>query len=235
MGNIIRTARISAWRQFDDTDTFTDDEVKALILAWREASPRIVELWGGQWRGSPWHGQPERFGFEGAAVNAVQYAGVAFEYAGIRFQVEQLPAGPALIVTLLSGRRLTYHDPQLSPATRQYAAPGELQLSYMTFNSNPKYGPLGWVRMTTYGSRLCENIVQAIAHDLLRYAILNLRAHGFPTVLHVYDEIVGEIPTSTPDWALAVFEAIMATLPGWATGWPVRASGGWRGRRYRKG
>ncbi len=226
---------ITAWRQFDDSDTFTDAEVKALILAWRAASPRIVELWGGQWRGSPWDGYAERFGFEGAAINAVQYPGQAFYHAGIKFQVERLPANDALIITLLSGRRLTYHEPKLAPATREYASPGELQLSYMTYNSNPKYGPLGWIKMTTYGSRLCENIVQAIAHDLLRYAILNLRAHGFPTVLHVYDEIVGEIPTSTPDWALAVFEAIMATLPPWAAGWPVRASGGWRGRRYRKG
>lgn len=225
---------ITAWRQFDDSDTFTDAEVKALILAWRAASPSIVELWGGQWRGTPWDGFPERFGFEGAAINAVQYPGAAFYHAGIKFQVEQLGSGPALIVTLLSGRPLTYHDPKLTPATRQYASPGELQISYMTWNTNPKYGPLGWVRMTTYGSRLCENIVQAIAHDLLRFAIRNLRAHGFPTVLHVYDEIVGEIPSSTPDWALEVFETIMAWLPPWAAGWPVRASGGWRGRRYRK-
>jgi DNA polymerase bacteriophage-type len=214
----------------------TDDEVKPLITAWRDASPAIVELWGGQWRGKPWDGYAERYGFEGAAVNAVQYPGREFWHAGIKFQVETLASGlPALIVTLLSGRRLTYHEPVLSPSTREYASPGELSLSYMTWNSNPKYGPLGWVRMSTYGSRLAENIVQAIAHDILRYAIVNLRRAGFNVVLHVYDEIVAEIPSWWPADALERFEAIMSTMAAWAFGWPVRAAGGWRGRRFRKG
>lgn len=231
---------ITAWRQFDDSDTFTDAEVKGHILAWREASPAIVELWGGQWRGKPWDGYAERYGFEGAAINAVQYRGTTFAHAGVTFCVESRARGggaiaDALIVTLLSGRQLTYHEPELTPATREWAAPGELQITYSTWNSNPKYGPLGWVRMSTYGSRLCENIVQAVAHDLLRFAILNLRAAGFPTVLHVYDEIIAEIPETTGEWALAEFERIMALVPWWAFGWPVKVEGGWRGRRYRKG
>ena len=233
---------IGAWRVFDDSDTFTDDEVKGHIKAWREASPAIVELWGGQWRGSPWNGSPERYGFEGAAVNAIQFPGELFTHAGISFRVEKMPNGrPALMVTLLSGRRLTYHEPALTPSQRPYAAPDELSISYMTWNSNTKMGPLGWVRMSTFGGRLTENIVQAIAHDLLRFGILNLRAAGFPTVLHVYDEIVAEIPcrpTPPPgvlDARLAQFESLMAIMPPWALGWPVRASGGWIGRRFRKG
>ena len=111
----------------------------------------------------------------------------------------------------------------------------------MTHNKNPKMGPLGWVRMSTFGGRLTENIVQATAHCLLRYAILLLREAGFPTVLHVYDEIVVEIPkkpampAGVPDPWIAKVEQLMSTVPPWAAGWPVRASGGWRGRRYRKG
>lgn len=253
---------IGAWRVFDDSDTFTDEQVKELVLAWRAASPAIVELWGGQWRGSPWNGYAERFGFEGAAVNAIQYPGTVFTHAGIQFELrgfvaprmeiqrdysgnpyEAFVGGYAgtMIVTLLSGRELTYHEPRLDPSTREWASPGELSISYMTWNSNPKYGPLGWVRMSTFGGRLTENIVQAIAHDLLRFAILALRAAGFPTVLHVYDEIVSEIPKGAPappgaiDARLTLFERLMGSLPAWAAGWPVRASGGWIGRRFRKG
>jgi DNA polymerase len=253
---------IGAWRVFDDSDTFTDDEVKKLILAWRESSPKIVELWGGQWRGPPWDGYRERFGFEGAAVNAIEYPGQIFTHAGITFEVRGYVAPTTeirrdyqgnpyesyvggypgtMIVTLLSGRELTYHEPRLEPSTRDYAAPGEMSISYMTWNQNPKMGALGWVRMSTFGGRLTENIVQAIAHDLLRYAILALRAAGFPTVLHVYDEIVAEIPKGAPappgmvDARLQLFERLMAALPWWAVGWPVRASGGWIGRRFRKG
>ncbi len=243
---------IGAWRNFDETDTFTDDEVKKLIVAWREASPNIVELWGGQWRGKPWDGNPERYGFEGAAVTAVQEPDTdvrpmvrdpvtkAWRWGpDILFRYDS--KRDALLVTLLSGRQLTYHEPRLAPSDRPYHAPGELSLSYMTWNSNPKYGMLGWVRMSTFGGRLMENIVQATAHCLLRFAILGLREAGFPTVLHVYDEIVVEVPKlpampkGVLDPWIAKVETIMSRVPWWATGWPVRAAGGWRGRRYRKG
>jgi DNA polymerase len=56
---------INAWLAFDDSGTFNEYEIKDLIKAWRAASPNIVELWGGQWRGAPWNGYAERFGFEG--------------------------------------------------------------------------------------------------------------------------------------------------------------------------
>jgi DNA polymerase len=110
---------IGAWRQFDDSDKFTDDEVKKLILAWRDASPAIVELWGGQSRGG-WHDKyPCLFGFEGAAIAAVQNPGTTYTVSGIEFFLR----GDALIVKLLSGRELTYHEltyhkPRLSPGTR---------------------------------------------------------------------------------------------------------------------
>lgn len=247
---------INAWLQFDDSGTFADDQIKDLIKAWREASPAVIEFWGGQWRGPPWNGVPERFGLEGAAIDAIQFPDVDVR-PRLRdwspgYMADWRPDGPdivfrydrardRLLITLPSGRQLTYHEPRLEPSTREWHSPGELSISYMTWNSNPKYGMMGWVRMSTYGGRLCENVVQATAHDLLRFAILNLRATGYPTVLHVYDEIVVEIPAlppmpaGVPDPQIAQVERIMSAVPHWAAGWPVRASGGWRGRRYRKG
>jgi DNA polymerase len=248
---------IGAWRQFDDTETFTDEEVKQNILAWRDASPEIVELAGGQTRRRPkWQGgdYAERFGFEGAAVNAIEYPGQVFEVAGVKFYLKTWAKGDvvrdddgdevggdyslirsdtALKVRLLSGRELTYHNPRLVAPTREWSKPWEKAIVYMTWNTNPKYGRMGWVPMSTYAGRLIENIVQAIAHDILRHSIINLRAAGYHTVLHVYDEIVAQVPPGCG--SLEEFERIMATMPWWAQGWPIRASGGWRGRRYRKG
>ena len=231
---------ISAWRVFDSSDKFNDAEVKKLILDWRAASPAIVEMWGGQWRGVPWDGEPERYGFEGAAVNAIEYPGQVFQSHGIKFERRINQWGDALIITLLSGRELTYHSPELNPSTREWAAPGELSITYWTDNKNPKMGPLGWIPMSTFGGRLTENIVQATAHDILRFAILNLRAVGYPTVLHVYDEICVELsenpamPKGVPDPWVADVERIMMIMPPWAADWPIRATGGWRGKRYRK-
>jgi DNA polymerase len=217
---------VGAVRVFD-TET-PDDEVKAGILAWRAASPEIVEMWGGQARGKPWMRdyRLERFGFEGAFVNAVQYPGHAFTSNGIIFYTR----GDALIIRLLSGRELTYHSPRLWPKADE---PGVFKITYMTWNSNPKYGPTGWVAMETYAGRIAENIVQATAHDIQRFGIEALEAAGYGVVLHVYDENVAEVPHGFG--SIEEFEAIMSTMPPWAAGWPVRASGGWRGRRYRKG
>jgi len=220
---------IGAWRNFGFDGT--DEEAKQQILAWRAASPEIPELWGGQRRRGSYR-EPDRqefFGFEGAAVQALMYPGVVFECAGIKFRKRE---DGALIVTLLSGRPLTYHDAQLVEPTQPWAAPWEKSISFWTWNTNPKYGPMGWVPSNTYGGKLTENIVQAVAHDLLRFAILNLRAAGYPTVLHVYDEIVLEGPHGLG--SVEEVERIMGIMPPWAEGWPVRASGGWRGRRYRK-
>ena len=261
---------INAWRNFDDSDTFNDYQVKELIKAWRAASPNIVELWGGQWRGRPVFGVPphnavyaesgkafigyaERYGFEGAWFDALDNPDTdirprvrAFDDRGTMLDWRDGPdvtfrynsKTDALMITLPSGRQLTYHEPRAEPSVREYAAPGELSASYMTWNSNAQMGPIGWVRMSTFGGRLMENIVQATAHCLLRFAILNLRAAGFPTVLHVYDEIVVEIMAVAPhlrEAVIAQVEEIMSRVPPWAAGWPVRASGGWIGRRYRKG
>jgi len=220
---------IGSYKAFGSTEP--DDVIKAQILAWRAASPAIVDLWGGQYRGLPWDRdrRPELFGYEGMAIAAIQNPGQVYDWRGVRFFMR----GDALIIRLLSGRELTYWSPRLYPSARRA---DELSIVYMTWNSNPKYGAMGWVPMETYGGRLTENVVQATAHDVLRYGIMGLRAAGYPTVLHVYDEICAEIPKG--EGSLDDFERIMATMPPWAYDevgpWPIRAAGGWRGRRYRK-
>lgn len=217
---------IGAWRAFDPETP--DEDIKQTILDWRKASPEIVEMWGGQERGGWRDKRLERFGFEGAFVNAVQYPGSVFTSHGIQFFMR----GSALIVRLLSGRELTYHNPRLFPSTREWALDGVLEITYDTWNSNPKYGARGWGPMKTYAGKIAENIVQATAHDIQRYGILALRRAGYGVVLHVYDENVAEVPLGFG--SVEEFEAIMSTMPPWAANWPIKAGGGWRGKRYRK-
>lgn len=217
---------IGAWKAFGAGEFMSDEEIKAAILAWREASPAIVEIWGGQFRGRPWDAdyRPELYGLEGMAVAAILNPGQWFEYRRIGYCYH----GDALYCRLLSGRLLTYHRPRLEQSDRGagYA------LSYEGWNTNPKNGPVGWIRMRTWGGRLTENVVQATARDIQWYGMRQLEANGYPIVLHVYDEDVAEVPAGTG--SIEEFERIMSTMPPWAADWPIRAAGGWRGRRYRK-
>lgn len=219
---------IGAMIAFGADEYMTEDEMKTAVLEWRAASPEIPEFWGGQWRKVPGGGwRKENFGVEGAFIDAVLRPGVEATYRGFKF----LYRGDVLYLTLLSGRSLTYHKPRLQAADKY----GRLQfdISFEGWNTNPKTGrPNSWIRMDTYGGRLTENIVQAVARDVQWYGMLNLTRAGYPIVLHVYDEDVAEVPEGFG--SVEEFERIMATMPPWAHDWPIRATGGWRGKRYRK-
>lgn len=216
---------IGAWKAFGADSFMAEQEIKQAILAWRAASPMIVEFWGGQWRKDPdrWQFTPELYGVEGAAVSAVLNPGQFFQYRGVTWGI----IGSALYCQLPSGRFLTYHSPRLDETTDQRGLK-VWSLSYMGEEPTTKQ----WVRIPTYGGKLTENIVQAVARDILANALVNLEAAGYPVVLHVHDEVVSEIPQGFG--SVEEFERIMATMPAWASGWPIKAAGGWRGRRYRK-
>lgn len=217
---------VGSWKQFGADEFFSDEEIKQAILAWRKASPAIVEFWGDQYREDE-NGRryPELFGIEGMVIQALQMPGTETEYRGIKFLVRN----DVLYCRLLSGRYIAYHRPRLSKSLRWYK---DFDISYEGWNTNPKNGPIGWIRMNTWGGRLTENIVQATARDILAHAIVNLEKAGYPVVLHIHDEIVCEVPEDFG--TIEEFEKIMSTLPAWAQGWPIIAKGGWRGKRYRK-
>ena len=146
---------IGAWKAFGADEFFSEEEIKQAVLAWRKASPAIVEFWGGQQRG--WF--PEMFGIEGAAIQAVMYPGTEFEYRGFKWVFRS----KVLYCQLLSGRYLTYHKPRLIPSERKKDT---LSLSYEGWNSNPQFGAPGWIRIETYGGKLAENCI-AVGTEVL--------------------------------------------------------------------
>lgn len=220
---------IGAWRNFDKTDNYTDDDVRNLILKWRDASPAVVEMWGGQIRGTPWKPiKHEFYGLEGMAIAAVLSPGERFTFRYISYEV----IDDVLYCLLPSGRRIAYHQPRLTLGARKDGWAETYSLTFMTWNSNPTYGPPGWVRMDTYAGRLTENAVQAVARDVMAHAVVNLEAAGYPIVLRVHDELAAEVPDGFG--SVEEFERIMATLPEWAADWPIRAAGGYESIRYKK-
>ena len=82
-------------------------------------------------------------------------------------------------------------------------------------------GPVGNLRWETHGGKLTENIVQAVARDLLTFAMHQVAEAGHRIVMHVHDEIVVETTTATVD---EICELI-AAAPDWAVGLPLAADG----------
>lgn len=228
---------IPAWKNFGADEFLSDEEIKQALLGWRGSNPNIVEFWGGQSRGRFRDARPELYGLEGAAVAAVRYPGRSFSPASNpRIKYEMSTVDDILYCLTPSGGYLTYHRPRLGPSTREWAPPWEVQLSYEGENKNPKMGPLGWVRMSLYGGKQCENVVQKEARYVHATGLRNLDAAGYRPVLHSHDEPCGEVPVG---WgSIAEFETLMTRIahtPGsFCYGWPIKANGGWRGPRYGK-
>lgn len=220
---------LGAWKAFGADKFMDDDEIKQNILRWRDESPMIVEFWGGQYRGLPWRGgvTPEFYGLEGAAVMAVLNPGQCYSYREISYGVKD----NVLYCRLPSGRCLAYHQPEARREEDNLGVP-VWKLSFMGWNSNPLQGPIGWIRIDTYSGKLTENVVQATARDILTHAMPKLETAGYPIVLHVHDEICSEVPEGYG--SVEEYEAIMMERPTWAAEWPIKAAGGWRGKRYRK-
>lgn len=179
----------------------SEDQAEVIKSDWRDANPFIVKLW---------------YDLESAAKAAIRQPGIAFGIPSkkIIFKVE----GEWLLMRLPSGRRLSYLQPEMD---------AEGQVTYMGIDTYTRQ----WKRVSTYGGKLTENVVQAIARDLLVSGMFNLEAAGYPIVLTVHDEIVSEVDEGFGSVNAAA--RLMCKLPEWAAGLPVQAEG-WRGKRYRK-
>lgn len=176
----------------------SESEMKSIVDKWRKASPKIVEMWED---------------FEDCALQALKTKKpTVSDFKNITFSYEQ----GCLTVLLPSGRKLIYQSAVLSKNRWN----GE-SIKYKGLNQDTKQW--GWV--DTYGGKLSENIIQAIARDLLADGMRRLDAAGFDIVMHVHDEVVCDIPNSAPDFALEKICDILGEPVPWAKGLILTAEG----------
>ena len=119
-------------------------------------------------------------------------------------------------LTLPSGRDIVYRQPRI-----------EEELFYMGVNPTTRR----WDKQKLYGGKLCENICQAIARDVMRDAMHRLNRAGYQILLTVHDEILCVLPDDSG--SAQEMEQLMSKAPAWAQGCPIAAEA-WSGKRYRK-
>ncbi|MGN7470366.1 DNA polymerase [Brevibacillus sp. SAFN-007a] len=172
-----------------------EDELPALVKQWREANPNIVKLW---------------YAAEDAAVTAVREKTTVKLAHGVQYRY----APGVLFADLPSGRSLAYVNPRIKP--------------------DPKFGKDGlvfdgmdqvkkkWMSHRTYGGRLVENLVQAIARDCLAESLTRLDEEGYKIAMHVHDEVVLDVPIGAG--SLEHVTAVMGRQIDWAPGLPLSAA-----------
>lgn len=185
-----------------------EDELSGIVQRWRTANPAIVRCWrllGNAALTAVREGKP-------VSVLRLMFAREADFDNGLDF----------LTVTLPSGRKLFYAQPHITKDRW-----GRDSLGYYGVNQTTKR----WMPMETYGGKLTENIVQAIARDCLAEAVERLEAAGIPVVFHIHDEVVCEIPREQASLQKVV--DIMSKNPAWAPDLPLSADG-WVGDFFTK-
>ena len=173
----------------------TEDELPDIVTKWREASPNIVKLWRD---------------VENAAMLAVKYGEDTELHHGIRI----FRSGKLMHIKLPSGRCIRYYAPHLT--MNKF---GRESIGYQAYDNGK------WGQAETFGGKLTENIVQAIARDCLRDAMLAVSKVYPDIVMHIHDEMVVEIPSERRDGALKEICSIMGAPIPWAPGLLLRADG----------
>ena len=153
---------------------------------------------------------------ERAAIRAAEQPGLRVEVAGGKLVFQR--DGSWLRMRLPSGRCLCYPG----------VAVEDGKLTYMGVNQYTRR----FEQLHTYGGKLIENATQAGARDVLAHNMAEAEASGFEIVLTCHDELVTETIDSGQFTSQRLSD-IMSTVPPWATGLPLAASG-WEGQRYRK-
>ena len=185
-----------------------EDDLPDIVQRWRDTNKRICDLW---------------YKMNSSAVEAISTGSsvgvgrllVSCEYDAVH-EVEYLT------VLLPSGRKLYYNSPQIGE--NKWGGPS---ISYMGMDQTTKK----WKRIETYGGKLVENCVQAVARDCLAQAIENLEAKGLPVVFHIHDEVVIDCRADTA--TLEDVVDIMSRPIPWAPGLPLNADG-WVGGFFKK-
>lgn len=186
----------------------SEAELPDIVNRWRDANKRIRDLW---------------YSMEAAAVSTIQSgASIGLRNIILAREIDYNNGLDFLTIRLPSSRKLYYANPSLG--VNQWGNPS---ITYMGMDQTTKK----WKRIETYGGKLVENVVQAIARDCLAEAIERLEGAGYTVVFHVHDEVVIEC---TPDRAdLGRVSGIMCQPLPWAPELPLGADG-WIGKFYRK-
>ena len=177
----------------------TEDELPDIVQRWRQANPRIRDLW---------------YAVENAALAVMQTAQPQAIY-GLIFALEgDLVYGQSfLTVQLPSGRKLYYPKPFLKE--NQF---GKLALHYYTVGQQTRK----WEVASTYGGKMTENIVQAVARDCLAVTLERIVAKHLQVVFHVHDEVIIDAPMETTVDEIC---GLMAEPIPWAPGLILKGAG----------
>ncbi|MCI8357088.1 MAG: hypothetical protein HFI51_02910 [Lachnospiraceae bacterium] len=174
----------------------TEEELPDIVRRWRGSNKRIVDFWKAV----------ERY-----ALDTVRHGTTGYMPCGIAFERDD----DYLSIVLPGGRKLYYYKPEI-----RLNDLGRDAIHFRGVNQKTRK----WEMISTYGGKITENIIQAVARDLLANSMMNLYREGFKINFHIHDEVIIEEPEDSGR-TLEEAVSIMCRLPEWAKDLPLNADG----------
>ena len=187
---------VGAMKAMDKAGSIPEDEIPMIISNWRKASPCICKFW---------------YNAEGAAKAAIAERRTVKLKHGLTFSY----INRILFIGLPSGRKLAYYDARIEKNKKDRDA-----ITYAGVDQKTRQ----WGRIETWGGKLVENIVQAVARDCLAEIIQRVESAGYRIAMHVHDEIVVDVPKNDTE-ALNRIIDFMGEPIEWAPDLPLRGDG----------
>ena len=193
---------------------FDEQRAQEIVSDWREANDKIVQFWWACDRVIK------------AAIKAAKETGRPHTEAINQFVsceiVKAKNGSPLMTLLLPSGRRLFYRDIALEPNSKALNSRAEFSITYSGVDQFTKK----WGSIKSYGGRAVENIVQAIARDVIAEMALKIERLGYvDLLLSVHDELICEVDEDRAAEAYEAVKKIMSTAPDWLDGCPMGADG----------
>ncbi len=215
-----------------------NEQLQEIVTNWRNSSPKVTELW--------W--ELERAFKECLLTGRAQSL---FDFHDIKlYTLTNDTGGNDVVIELPNGRSLFYNEAKVKDKNTgeilnlkgQHADKYNLNVlrknaGEITFMRPDKKGIL---ETTTYSGKLTENVIQAMARDVLQQALATLAERGYKVVAHIHDEVIVDMPkyklaedgvTRIPKTreeitsGLKEVSDIMAIGCPWCTDLPLRADG----------
>lgn len=210
---------VGAMKSMDRGGSIPEEEMQEIVDTWRGANPMIVKLWKDYEAAAKTAISEHRTVRRGIRVPAhnleereYMAGGPVREYSvreGCRIEFSYV--GGNLFIKLPSGRKLCYWGARLKDDGW-----GQ-KIMYKGVDQTTRQ----WKDVETYGGKIVENIVQAIARDCLADVMKRVTAAGYRIVMHVHDEIIADVPMEDQGAAEAITD-IMNEDIGWAPGLPLK-------------
>ena len=190
---------------------FDDATADEIVSSWRKARPKTVALWSAL---------DNLLLSVACGPNRAQRLCVGGSKLMARRVI--IAGRDTVQIVLPSGRALTYWAPRVEQVGNRREIAVE---TYHSVGTGPDSGinadAEGARYSRVWGGRICENIVQAVAFDLLLASLLRMRDAGLKIAFHVHDEIVVVAKTKDADDVARMMAKCMTTPPNWALGLPL--------------